>query len=310
MQSPSHLPPDRSHLLTETVDPALADLDLRDTASLLRTMNQLDAQVAAVVASAIPAITPLVDDVTRALARRGRLIYLGAGTSGRLGVLDASECPPTFHTDPSQVIGIIAGGDTALRKSAEGKEDEYDGAYQALKALALTKHDVVVGIAAGGTTPYVHGGLRFASDHHCVTAIVCCVNLAPDLKHTIAANHFIELPVGAELVSGSSRLKAGTATKLALNMTTTCAMVKLGKTWGSLMVDVRATNDKLRDRAARIITQQTGLPRPEAFVALEAAGGHVKLALVMVLRKLDASQAQVLLDEHQGHLRPILGSPR
>ena len=310
MPSSSDMPPDRSHLLTEASDPSLHDLDARPTAALLHAMNQLDAQVPAVVARAIPALTPLVDAITHALAQSHRLIYLGAGTSGRLGVLDASECPPTFQTDPAQVVGIIAGGDTALRKSAEGREDDPQGAAEALDEIDLQQGDVVVGIAAGGTTPYVLGGLALAKARRCATALVCCVNLTPRQKQAIAADHYIELPVGPELVTGSSRLKAGTATKLTLNMISTAAMVKLGKTWGSLMVDVRATNDKLRDRAARIITQQTGLARPQAFQALDAAQGHVKLALVMTLRQLDATQAQKLLEQHRGCLRPILGPPR
>lgn len=305
------LPADRSHLATEARDPLLAHLDTLNTADVLATMNQLDAQVPAVVASAIPVIARVVDAVVASFnhSPSGRLVYIGAGTSGRLGVLDASECPPTYNTDPSLVIGMIAGGDGALRKSSEGMEDDLIGAFTALNALRLTEHDVVVGIAAGGSTPYVRGGLVHAKALGCTTALLCCVTLTEEDKANVA-DHVIELPVGPELVSGSSRLKAGTATKLALNMITTAAMVKTGKTWGNLMVDVRATNDKLRDRAARIITQQTGLSRADAFDALAAAEGSTKIALVMVLKKLDKTQATELLNENGGQLRAILGEPR
>lgn len=306
----SDLPPDRSHLATEARDPTLSHLDTLDTTAILSTMNQLDAQVAGVVASAIGAMSPVVDAIAAAFQSEpaGRLIYIGAGTSGRLGVLDASECPPTFNTEPSQVVGLIAGGDSALRKSSEGMEDDWNGAIPALNALKLSERDVVIGIAAGGSTPYVRGGLKHAKNCSSTTAMLCCVKL--DDKHAIAADHFIELPVGPELVAGSSRLKAGTATKLALNMLTTASMVKTGKTWGNLMVDVRATNAKLRDRAARIISQQTGLSRASAFIALDAAAGSTKTALVMVLKEVDQAQANELLTEHRGQLRAILGSPR
>jgi N-acetylmuramic acid 6-phosphate etherase len=300
------LPADRSAALTEAIDPAGVNLDTLDTAALLAAMNREDAKVAAAVALAIDALTPLVDAVVDALEHDGRLIYLGAGTSGRLGVLDASECPPTFHTDPSRVIGIIAGGDTALRQSSEGKEDDPAGALSELQRLCAGRGDVVVGIAAGGSTPYVLGGLDIARSRGCVTGLVTCVKL---LRRDLA-DHLVEVLVGPEVIAGSSRLKAGTATKLVLNMLTTAAMVKLGKTWGNLMVDLRASNDKLRDRAARIIMSQTRLSRAEAFIALDQAQGHAKAALVMVLLQVDLTQAHTLLAQHQGRLRSLLGPPR
>lgn len=307
MVSKEHLlPPDRGHLETEARDPALSALDTLDTQSMLELMNQQDALVASAVQQAIGALTPLVDAVAQAFSQGHRLIYLGAGTSGRLGVLDASECPPTYDTDPSQVVGLIAGGDKALRESGEAEEDNPAGALAELVRLGAKKGDVVVGIAAGGSTPYVLGGLKIARSRGCQTGLITCVHLTDD----DLADFLIEVPVGPEVVVGSSRLKAGTATKLVLNMLTTGAMVKLGKTWGNLMVDLRATNDKLRDRAARILIQQTGLSRSEAFVALNMAQGHTKIALVMILKKVNLAQAKDLLKQHQGRLRSLLGPPK
>ncbi len=298
---PTALPPDRGHLLTEQRNPASEHLDSLDTQGLLELMNQQDASVPAVVAKAIPAITPLVDALALRMSQGGRLIYLGAGTSGRLGVLDASECPPTFNADPNMVHAIIAGGDDALRTSSEGMEDDPTGSYDELKKLVLTEKDTIVGIAASGTTPYVHGGLHWAHGRQCMTALICCV---PQEEKPAYIDHLIELPVGPEVITGSSRLKAGTATKLALNMITTSVMVKLGKTWGNLMVDVRATNSKLRDRAIRIIGLATGLDRPAAAEALDAAQGRAKIAIVMLTQKLSREKAMAYLDENLGRISP------
>ena len=298
-------PPDRSHVATEQRNPASASLDTLGVADTLALMNREDAKVAAAVAEAIPALTKLVEDVVKSLRAGGRLIYLGAGTSGRLGVLDASECPPTYHTDPSMVVGIIAGGDTALRKSSEGAEDDPDGARAELDRLNIGKNDTVIGIAAGGTTPYVLGAIKLAKSRGCTTALVACALAKPQ-----ACDHVVTLLVGPEVITGSTRMKAGTATKLALNMITTAAMVQLGKTWGNLMVDLRATNAKLVDRAARIITSQTELTREQAIALLESASGRTKLALVMAKRGVSAEEAQRLLDQHAGQLRAILGPPR
>jgi len=243
--------------------------------------------------------------VVESLESGGRLIYLGAGTSGRLGVLDASECPPTFNSDPNQVIGIIAGGDSALRKSSEHKEDDPAGVHGQLDELDIGPNDTVIGIAAGGTTPFVLGGVGHAKSLGASTGLLTCTPI--DLPSW--CDVLIAIKTGAEVVTGSTRMKAGTATKMVLNMITTGAMVHSGKVYGHLMVDMRATNDKLRDRAARIISQITLIDRDEAFGLLDLAGGSVKPALVMHAKNLSLDQANELLDQHHGRLRPILGEP-
>ena len=310
-------PPDRGGLLTEQRLDASATLDDLTIEQTLAVINEQDATVPAVVGRAVADLSRLIEAVVAARRAGGRLIYFGAGTSGRLGVLDASECPPTFFCEPGEVVGIIAGGDTALRASVEGAEDDPDGAGDAFNALGVNARDVVVGIAAGGTTPYVLGGLHLAKQRGATVAIICCVPWISVMTSPAAAHlqgtmpeHVIALPVGAEVVTGSTRMKAGTATKLALNMITTATMVQLGKTWGNLMVDLRASNAKLVDRAARIVMSQTDLPRDRAVALVHEASGRVKVALVMALRKVDAAQAAALLDQHAGRLRPILGAPR
>lgn len=297
--------PNRSSVLTEQRNAASRDLDKLSIDETLRLINDEDARVAVAVRAAIPALTPLIGAVVAAMKQGGRLIYFGAGTSGRLGVLDASECPPTFHTDPSMVVGIIAGGDGALRKSVEGAEDDPQGVRARWDELNIGESDVVVGIAAGGTTPYVIGGLKLAKSRGAVTGLIACAKAPND-----AADHIVELLTGPEVVTGSTRMKAGTATKLALNMISTTAMVQLGKTWGNLMVDLRASNVKLIDRAVRIITSQCDMTREEAASLLRRADGSVKLALVMAKKNVDATQGATLLDQHGGRLREILGDPR
>ena len=331
-RSDAHHPsaPDRSHLTTEQRNPASAAIDALSVEQTLRLMNTQDMDVPRAVRQAIPALTALVETIVARKQQGGRLIYIGAGTSGRLGVLDASECPPTFQTQPGEVVGIIAGGDVALRVSSEGKEDDPHGSEAELTKLAVTSADVVVGIAAGGTTPYVWGALDFAYQRGAATALITCVPIQSlkirpraavvppnepmptvgPAKLPAHVDHPIELLVGPEVVTGSTRLKAGTATKLALNMISTTTMVQLGKTWGNLMVDVRATNAKLRDRALRILTWQLAIDRDAAQQLLDQASGSVKLALVMGKLKLSAAEAQQKLDAHAGHLRPLLGSPR
>ena len=238
---------DRGHLLTEQRLDDSRDLDAMSAVDVLKTINDQDASIAAVVRGATPAMAALVDTIVERMRHGGRLIYLGAGTSGRLGVLDASECPPTFHSDPNQVVGLIAGGDSALRRSSEGKEDDPEGARDALDELNVNANDTVVGIAAGGTTPYVLGALDLAKARGAATALITCVE--PESRsgspRPDSPEHLIALPVGPEVVTGSTRMKAGTATKMALNMISTAVMVALGKTWGNLMVDLRATNAKL-----------------------------------------------------------------
>ena len=322
--------PNRGHLTTEQRSPASAALDALSTEQALRMMNAQDMDVAVAVKEAIPAISKTVEDIVKGMRHGGRLVYIGAGTSGRLGVLDASEIPPTFQADPSQVIGIIAGGDCALRKSSEGMEDDFDGVVPELEKLNLGPMDTLIGIAAGGTTPYVWGGIHYAKTRGATTAIICCVpiksllrrkkapvvpgngtvNTPPPPSLPAEIDHQIELIVGPEVVTGSTRLKAGTATKLALNMITTITMVQLGKVWGNLMVDLKASNVKLQDRAIRIICSQTSMDRAQAAELLVQADGMVKTALVMALRRIDAEKANRLLLEHNGQLRPILGPPR
>ena len=308
-------PPDRGMLLTEQRLDASRDLDALDVTQALELINSQDAQVADTVRGAIPVIADLVRAAEQSLRRGGRLIYVGAGTSGRLGVLDASECPPTFHCDPMQVVGVIAGGDGALRRSSEGAEDDADGAADEWRRLGVGPDDLIVGIAAGGSTPYVLGALRDASSRGARTALVCCVGGEehPPRIETAPAELLIELPVGPEVLTGSTRMKAGTATKMVLNMISTALFVRLGKSWGNLMVDLKASNAKLRDRAVRILLEQCpslGGSRTAAQQLLEKAEGRVKIALVMAGRELGAAAAQKLLDENEGRLRPILGAPR
>lgn len=322
---------DRGHLETEKRLASAAAIDALSVEQTLQLINTQDIEVPRAVRAALPTLTKLIETIVAGMSAGGRLIYVGAGTSGRLGVLDASECPPTFFSDPDQVVGIIAGGDKALRKSAEGKEDDPAGSHAALIKLELTEHDTLVGIAAGGTTPFVWGAIDFARQRGAPTGIVTCVrlrdlrqpkaraplvpanapiDLPPPPEDSYAVDHAVEIIVGPEVVTGSTRLKAGTATKLALNMITTTTMIQLGKTWGNLMVDLRATNAKLVDRAQRILMRQLDIDREDADEWLEAAEGRVKTALVMYHKDLDSEEAEELIEKHGGKLRPILGPPR
>ncbi|MBL4808948.1 MAG: N-acetylmuramic acid 6-phosphate etherase [Phycisphaerales bacterium] len=303
--TPSSVPPDRAHLLTEQRLNASANLDAGSIIDTLSIINDADAGVAGAVRDQIESIGLAVKMVVQSLESGGRLIYLGAGTSGRLGVLDASECPPTFNSDPDQVIGIIAGGDSALRKSSEHKEDDPDGVHGQLDELGAGADDTVIGIAAGGTTPFVLGGVQYAKSLGASTGLLTCT----PINQPSWCDVLIAIETGAEVITGSTRMKAGTATKMVLNMITTGAMVHSGKVYGHLMVDMRATNDKLRDRAARIISQITGLDRDASFDLLDRANRHVKPALVMHAKNLSLDQANQLLNQHHGRLRPILGDP-
>lgn len=303
--TPSSMPPNRGHLLTEQRLDASVDLDAGSIGDTLRVINQADAGIAQAVRAQIGMIGRVVVMAVRSFESGGRLIYLGAGTSGRLGVLDASECPPTFNSDPDQVIGIIAGGDSALRKSSEHKEDDPSGVHSQLDELGVGSRDTVIGIAAGGTTPFVLGGVEHAKANGASTAMLTCT----PIERPAWCDVLMAIETGPEVVTGSTRMKAGTATKLVLNMISTGAMVHTGKVYGHLMVDLKATNDKLRDRAARIITHITDLDRDASFVLLDRANGCVKPALVMHARGLTLDDANALLDQHQGRLRPILGNP-
>ena len=293
-----------SNLTTEALNPRSMEIDQLDSLEIVRLINREDQQVIEAVASAAPDIAKVVDLVVEAFCRGGRLIYMGAGTSGRLGVLDASECPPTFSTPPEMVVGIIAGGDTALRRAIEGAEDSPQLGQTDLQSLGVNARDVVIGIATSGRTPYVLGGLQYARSVGARAIGLACNRgsaLEPLCEIVITA------VVGPEIVSGSTRLKAGTATKLILNSITTAAMVRIGKTYGNLMVDLRATNSKLVARSRRLVRLLTGIDEAAADELLQRADGRVKIAIVMHLRKIDAEAAEALLDNAGGHLRTVIG---
>jgi N-acetylmuramic acid 6-phosphate etherase len=266
-------------------------------------MNGEDSGVPGAVAECLPQIAGAIDAIASRMSRGGRLVYAGAGTAGRLGVLDASECPPTFNTEPSQVVGLIAGGPEAMVTSVEGAEDSKELARRDLDALVLTPDDTVVGISASGRTPYAIGAVEHARALGALTVGLACNR---DSALAAAAEHGIEVVVGPELITGSTRLKAGTAQKLVLNMLSTITMVRLGKTFGNLMVDVRASNDKLRARSRRIVALATGAPDEEIEKALSESGGEVKNAILTILAGVDGPTAARLLEESGGHLRAAL----
>jgi len=279
------------------------NIDELSTRQIVELINTEDALVPAAVARQRKHIAAAVDMVVERLARGGRLFYVGAGTSGRLGVLDASECPPTFGVSPLLVQGIIAGGRRALVRSAEGAEDYAADGAEAIDKKHVKPQDVVVGLAACGMTPYVHGALNRARQIGAGTVFVTC---APEAVKHIPAEIIINPVVGPEVITGSTRMKAGTATKLVLNTLTTAAMIKLGKVYGNLMVDLRATNEKLRDRSLRIAIEMTGLSRARAKNLLARADGKVKAAIVMHFRKVNLSAALRILDESRQSLRKAL----
>src|SRR4051794_24215305 len=294
---------DRSDLLTEQRLAESMSLDSMSVDSAVALMNAQD-EVTIRAASAVrPDVVRAIELVVAAISRGGRLIYFGAGTSGRLGVLDASECPPTFRTDPQMVQGVIAGGEAAMFRSQEGAEDSADGGAAAADEKRVGSNDVVMGIAAGGTTPFVHGALRRASERGAKTIFLTCV--AP-IANEPNVDVVIRPLVGPEVLTGSTRLKAGTATKLVLNQITTISMVQLGKCYENLMVDLRATNSKLWDRGARIVRTLTGLDREQAMSLLRRADGDVKLAVVMQRKSLNPDTARRLLEQANGHLRAAL----
>lgn len=294
---------ERGHLLTEQVNSNSQNLDKLCSLELVELFNREDALAVAAVAAAKTELAKAIDLTAEALRRGGRLFYVGAGTSGRLGVLDAAECPPTFCTPPELVQGIIAGGAAALVRSSEGLEDRAEDGDAALAQRQITQLDVVVGITAGGTTPFVHGALSAARQRGATTIFMACV---PAYQVSAEADIDIRLLVGPEVLAGSTRLKAGTATKLALNILSTGVMVQLGKVYGNRMVEVAVTNNKLRDRAERILQDLTGLDRPAAQSLLEQSGNSVKLALLMYWTSLDRQASDRLLAEHKGNLRAAL----
>ncbi|MEU2430709.1 MULTISPECIES: N-acetylmuramic acid 6-phosphate etherase [unclassified Streptomyces] len=291
-------------LTTEAFRPELAEIDRLPTLDIARIMNGEDRSVPGAVATQLPAIAAAIDATAERMARGGRLIYAGAGTAGRLGVLDASECPPTFNTGPDEVVGLIAGGAEAMVRSVEGAEDSEELAARDLDGLGLTPDDTVVGISASGRTPYAIGAVEHA---RCVGALTIGLSCNPESALAAAADHGIEVVVGPELLTGSTRLKAGTAQKLVLNMISTITMIRLGKTYGNLMVDVRASNEKLHARSRRIVSLATGAADEDIEAALTAADGEVKTAILMVLSGIDAPTATTRLKETRGHLREALG---
>ncbi|MFA3839337.1 N-acetylmuramic acid 6-phosphate etherase [Streptomyces aureus] len=292
-------------LTTEAFRPELSEIDQLSTLEIAQIMNGEDASVPTAVAEQLPQIAAAIDGTAERMARGGRLVYAGAGTAGRLGVLDASECPPTFNTDPSEVVGLIAGGPSAMIKAVEGAEDSNELAAQDLDALGLTADDVVVGISASGRTPYAIGAVEHARDRGALTIGLSC---NADSALAAAADHGIEVVVGPELLTGSTRLKAGTAQKLVLNMLSTITMIRLGKTYGNLMVDVRASNEKLRARSRRIVALATGADDADIEAALAATDGEVKNAILVILGSVDGPTAARLLTDSKGHLRAALQS--
>lgn len=296
-------PIDLSKLATEQRNPASADLDLLDTTGILTVINDEDGTVPDAVAREIPHIAAAVDTIVAAIGSGGRLVYIGAGTSGRLGVLDASECPPTFNTDPGLVIGLIAGGDHALRHPIEHVEDSPEAGARALEEIALTSKDVVVGIAASGRTPFVLGAVGHATSIGAATIGLCN---SPDSALSKMVDISIAPVVGPEVVTGSTRMKSGTAQKLVLNMLTTATMVRLGKTYGNLMVDVQSTNAKLRERAAGIVRDAAKVSIAEARTALDHADGEVKTAIVASRLGVSVSDARERLAISGGVVRAAL----
>jgi N-acetylmuramic acid 6-phosphate etherase len=294
---------DRAQFLTEQRLAASKSLDAMSVLEAIALMNAADADAVAAVAAERANIAKAIELVAAALSAGGRLIYFGAGTSGRLGVLDASECPPTFRSEPDQVQGVIAGGNTAMFKAVEGAEDSAAAGESAVDERRVGPADVAMGIAAGGTTPFVHGALRRARQRGAKTIFLCCV--APFVGEP-DVDVVIRPLTGAEVLTGSTRLKAGTATKLVLNQITTLAMVRLGKVYENLMVDLRATNEKLWDRGARIVAALTDLDREQSLELLKQADGRVKVAVVMNRRNASAADAEQLLQKHNGFLRAAL----
>jgi len=294
----------RGYLMTEQTNERSQSIDQMSTAECFDLMNSEDATVAAAVARTKPQIVAAIELVVAAFRAGGRLIYIGAGTSGRLGVVDASECPPTFLSTPEMVQGVIAGGYEAMFQAVEGAEDSPEAAAKALKERNVGPNDVVFGIATGATTPYVHGAIAHARQVGAKSVFFACV---PKTQCDDQADVSIRVLVGPEVITGSTRLKAGTATKLVLNTVTTVSMIQIGKVYRNLMVDVdTSTNTKLVDRGARIISAETGLDRQKALDLLQKANGWVKTAIVMHHNKVDRETAEKLLADHDGNVRNVL----
>lgn len=294
---------DLSNLITESRNIESENIDTLSTLNMLKVINNEDKKVPLAVEKALPEIAQLVDKVAIAFSQGGRLIYCGAGTSGRLGILDASECPPTYGTPHEMVISLIAGGHKAILQAVENAEDNFELGEQDLRQLHFNDKDVLVGIAASGRTPYVVGALKYAKSLGATTGAISC---NPESPIAQIADIAITPIVGAEVVTGSSRMKAGTAQKLILNMITTAAMIKIGKVFGNLMVDVEATNAKLVERQVRIVMQATECERAIAEQALSQCQRHCKTAILMILANVDAQQATQMLNQNKGFIRKAL----
>ncbi len=296
---------DRSKLITEQRNLNTLDIDCKSTTEIIEIINSEDSKVIKAIHKESLNIARAVDLIVKSFKDGGRLFYVGAGTSGRLGVLDASECPPTFGTDPMLVKGIIAGGNEALTKSIEGAEDRQEDGALVIKHNGITPQDTVVGIATGGTTPFVHGALFEAGRIGATTIFLCC---NPDVTPFEKVDVIIRPVTGPEVITGSTRMKAGTATKLILNTLTTASMIKMGKVYENLMVDLQVKNEKLKDRAVRIIMTVTDLNRNDADKLLVQANGNVKTAIVMHKSRVGYGDAIKKLDQHGGYVRKVINS--
>ncbi|MBY0095807.1 N-acetylmuramic acid 6-phosphate etherase [Mesobacillus maritimus] len=297
--------PDLKALTTESRNERSMQIDTAQPMDILRIMNEEDQRIAKAVEKVLPDVEAAVTYAFESFKQGGRLIYMGAGTSGRLGVLDAVECPPTFSTDPNMVQGIIAGGENAFVKAVEGAEDKPEAGEEDLKKLGLTENDTVIGIAASGRTPYVIGALQYARSVKAKTVALSCNENARISKEADTA---IEVIVGPEVLTGSTRLKAATAHKMILNMISTSSMILLGKAYENLMIDVHVSNEKLKERAINIIMRVTDVSYEQASEALEASDLQVKVAIVMIKKKLDKAEAIKLLEESQGYVRKAIES--
>ena len=292
-----------SQMMTEQRNPRSLNIDCMTAIDIVQLINQEDLLVAKAVEKCLPHIAEAVEKIEYAFTNGGRLVYIGAGTSGRLGVLDASECPPTYGVAPEMVVGIIAGGERALRHPIEGAEDNYEQGKADLQAVDFCEKDVLVGIAASGRTPYVIGALEYAKSLGAITVSIasnagCAMSQIADIA--------IETVVGAEILTGSSRMKSGTAQKLVLNMLTTASMIRIGKCYQNLMVDVQASNEKLKARAVKIVMEATDCTKETAEITLLQADNHAKFAILMILANVDKPQAEKMLAENQGKLRQAL----
>ena len=301
-----HLAKDLERVVSEGRNPNTVDIDTLSTEGMLARINHEDAKVAPSVASEIPAIAKVVDTAAQSIAKGGRLIYIGAGTSGRLGILDAAECRPTFSVPDGVVVGIIAGGERAVLHAVEGAEDNREAGKQDVINITLSQHDTLVGLSASGRTPYVSGALAYAQSIGAKTAAIACSPNSAIFEH---ANIAICPVVGPEVLTGSTRMKSGTAQKLVLNMISTATMIKLGKTFENLMVDVNATNEKLKARALRIVMQATECNEHDAAIVLKASNYNAKLAILMVLTGANAAEAAKQLVASNGYLRHAVKQP-